>query len=174
MGKEEEVSSHASFTARDYPAIPYLDAEGKLSHSKGNGDAIHVAMINADVGDLKKVAKAYGFDWDKSSNFGLARASLGNALRARVKGGEAVTVNGITVKKLDQKVINPAVKAGEDHIKQKAKDSEKAAKEASKAAAKAPAKKASAPPKTAPKTAPKALAKRARKAKEDTSAAVAA
>ena len=110
MGKEEEVSSHASFTARDYPAIPYLDAEGKLSHSKGNGDAIHVAMINADVGDLKKVAKAYGFDWDKYSNFGLARASLGNALRARVKGGEAVTVNGITVKKLDQKVINPAVK----------------------------------------------------------------
>ena len=95
-----------------YDPIVIRDHTGKVRRSYGNQDAIAKAMLGVISDDLGKLAKANGLDkYDpaKYRNPGHARMNVGNMLRAKVRRGESITINGVEITKLNQKVDVPEV-----------------------------------------------------------------
>lgn len=93
-----------------YDPIRYTDASGKTRHSVGNGDALARAMLGMDTEAILKATKANGLGAlvekhrnNKKINQGHLRMLCGNALRALIRKGTSVVVNGVEIKKLDQK-----------------------------------------------------------------------
>lgn len=131
--EETEGRTMASIRDRNYAKIQYLDSEGNLKTTQGNGDAVAMALLGIGADELPKICKANGIEFSEKANNGQTRMAVGNSLRAMVKRGEPITIGDITVKKLDQKVIPPSIKAAAEHIKQRDKDKATAAKDAGKA-----------------------------------------
>lgn len=93
-----------------YKSVRYRDGAGKTRYSSTNGDAVARALIGLDLEAVEKAARANGLGElvqkhknNDRINSGQRRMLLGNALRARVRNGEPVTINGCEIKKLDQK-----------------------------------------------------------------------
>lgn len=109
----EPVSTLAGLAEREYATTKIVGSDGKTRHSKSNDDAVARAMLifTAGGGDIAKVIKANGlsdkYDPAKYDNQGLLRMSVGNSLRALVRGGTPVTVGDITVKTLEQRIALP-------------------------------------------------------------------
>lgn len=148
MNEVSTESTLGGLAARDYPKIQYLDADGKLKSTRSNGDAVALALLGLGPNELQKVAKTNGVEYVvDATNAGLARLRFGNSLRAKVKAGDAVTIGEFVVKKLDQKIVPPSIKAAATHVAAKAKEAAAKAKEKEKA------EKASSKPARAPRTA---------------------
>lgn len=98
----------------DYKATRVADPKtGKVRNRVSNGDAVARAMLGITFEQLPKTAKANGLEelvskHKDSVNPGQFRMIIGNALRAKVKRGEEVTIGDVLVKKLDQR--EPVVK----------------------------------------------------------------
>ena len=138
MTESKETTSTLGALAGRYDAIEYLDADGKLKKTRGSGDAVAMALIGATETDLVKIIKDNGLELKARADYpnnGQYRMAVGNSLRAKVRQGEAAEINGVTVKKLDQRVASPAVKAAVEHRKQLARDAKATEKGAKKAAA---------------------------------------
>lgn len=125
MAKKAETAKMIDRDKYDYQPVRYTDAAGKTRHSAGNGDALARALLGLDLEAVIKVAKANGLDdlvkkhqSNKTVNAGQFRMILGNALRALVRKGEEVAVNGTVIKKLDQK--EPVIKPTEAKTPRKA------------------------------------------------------
>jgi hypothetical protein len=102
---------------KNYEKVDYVGADGKKKSARVSGDAVSVALVGATREDLVKVAKANKLGAEvvakveAATNVGLARMSLSNRLRAIVRKGETpVTVRGVEITSLDQKVEAPAPK----------------------------------------------------------------
>lgn len=97
----------------NYDTTKIRGADGKVRHSKNNGDAVANAMLVfiAGGGDIKKVVKANGLtkkmEGRDGLNAGLYRMNVGVQLRKLVRDGTPVVIGDITVKKLDQAVKVP-------------------------------------------------------------------
>lgn len=144
MAEEETTNTEKLSALRGrYDAIEYLDSEGKLKKSRGTGDAVALAMLGMSEDEVRKTAEDNELEISNKPNFGLYRLAVGNSLRAKIAQGESVVIGSFTVKKLDQKINNPAIKAAADFRKQREKEAAAAAKEKAKEeAAKAKAAKA--------------------------------
>lgn len=95
-----------------YVTLSVRGKDGKIHYSRGNGDAVHRAMLVhvANGGTVQQVISANGFDkFGTGGNDGTLRMSVGVALRAAVRAGEPVKIGGLTVKSLKQAVALPKV-----------------------------------------------------------------
>ncbi len=95
-----------------YDAISYIDPiSGKTRTSRGNQDAVALALLGTGPKDWDRIAKDNDLEQklDKEyPNNGQYRMALGAMLRAKVKRGEAITIgNHPVIKKLDQKISLP-------------------------------------------------------------------
>lgn len=110
--KDETVSSASIDTGKyEYGRVKYRDKDGKTKVSRGNLDAVALAMLGMGPKELDRVVKDNKLE-DKVAkartlNAGQFRMSIGNSLRAIVRAGEAVTIGDHTIKKLDQRVALP-------------------------------------------------------------------
>jgi len=106
------VSSASIDTGKyEYGRVKYKDKDGKTKVSRGNLDAVALAMLGMGPKELERVVKDNKLE-DKVEkarklNAGQFRMSIGNSLRATVRSGEAVTIGEHTIKKLDQRVALP-------------------------------------------------------------------
>lgn len=96
----------------NYGKVKVKDADGKSRTSRGNGDAVATAMLGLSHDELLKVMKKNGLtdklgDKPGKVNNGQFRMLLGNSLRALVRGGTPVDINGVEVKSLVQRVKLP-------------------------------------------------------------------
>lgn len=109
-----ESASVVDTSKFNYDTTKVRGADGKMRHSRNNGDAIANAMLVfiASGGDIKKVVKANGLtrkmEGREGLNAGLYRMNVGVQLRKLVRDGTPVEIGDITVKKLDQVVKVPA------------------------------------------------------------------
>lgn len=92
-----------------YDKVKLRGKDGKLRQSVGNGDAVATAMLGMSHADVKRAAKENGLKIKESGNPGTYRMTVGQSLRARVRRGEPVTVAGVVIKKLDQRVKMPDI-----------------------------------------------------------------
>lgn len=93
-----------------YGTTKVRGANGKIRHSRGNGDAVARALLGAD---FDAVLKANGLTERMKAhadkNSGQFRMIGGNMLRALIKKGEPVTIGDHVIKSLTQKVAIPDV-----------------------------------------------------------------
>jgi len=110
--KDDTVSSASIDTGKyEYSRVKYKDKDGKTKVSRGNLDAVAIAMLGMGPKELERVIKDNKLE-DKVAkartlNAGQFRMSIGNSLRATVRSGESVTIGEHTIKKLDQRVALP-------------------------------------------------------------------
>jgi len=110
--KDDTVSSASIDTGKyEYGRVKYRDKDGKTKVSRGNLDAVALAMLGMGPKELERVVKDNKLE-DKVAkartlNAGQFRMSIGNSLRAIVRAGEAATIGDHTIKKLDQRVALP-------------------------------------------------------------------
>lgn len=120
MAKADEAAPMIDRSKYEYERTKFVGKDGKVRTSVGKGDAVARAMLGMSEDDLLKCAKANKLS-DKiighhgNVNPGQFRMFVGNALRAKVKRGEPVTIGKHTIEKLDQKVdiAEPAAEAKE-------------------------------------------------------------
>lgn len=114
--KKKAKGTGIDMSDRDYKAIRVENKDGTIRHSRGNGDAVAKAMIAfvAGGGDLMKVVKdnklTEKYGQKDFPNQGMFRMTLGNSLRALVRGGTPVKIGSIEIKSLDQRIADPALK----------------------------------------------------------------
>lgn len=125
-----------------YVTLSVRGKDGKLQHSRGNGDAVHKAMLLhlANGGTVQQIVSANGFDkFSGGGNEGTLRMSVGVALRAAIKAGEPVKIGSITVKSLKQAVAMPKVEKHTASASRKKAKKPASRKKRSKSAAATPA-----------------------------------
>lgn len=93
----------------NYQRTRFLDAEGNIRHSAGNGDAVARAMLRLSPDQIADIAEAHDVDMSKYKNPGLAKMALSSRLRALVRKDTQVQIGDCLIKKLDQK--QPELKA---------------------------------------------------------------
>lgn len=110
---EADKDTLSGLRDREYATTKVKNEDGKTKIARGNGDAVARALIGLDAKALEKVVKDNDLlDKHKgratsATNLGLARMSIGNSLRAKVKRGEHVQIGEHLVKKLDQRIVVP-------------------------------------------------------------------
>ena len=114
MAKKKATGSLIDTAKYDYQRVSIRDKNGKVRHSAINGDAISKALLvhTAEGGTINGVIRDNGLTAkfkDKGGNAGTLRMSVGVALRAIVRSGEAVKIGKVTVKSLKQAVELPKV-----------------------------------------------------------------
>lgn len=116
--KQAEGASVVDTSKFEYDTIKVRGADGKVKHSKGNGDAIARAFLvfsttGKDIMQVVRANKLAERLKGRDVNAGLFRMTLGVMLRAMVRRGEHVTIGDVVVKSLEQRVAVPEVKAKE-------------------------------------------------------------
>jgi hypothetical protein len=96
---------------KDYKTLKVRDPDGKLHSSRGNGDAIHKAMMLCIAKGIStsEVMKANDLKIAKTGNPGQQRMALGAALRGIINNGGSVKIGAIRVTTLKQAIDLPAV-----------------------------------------------------------------
>ena len=99
-----------------YTPIKFRDKDGKMRQTRGVDDALARALSNhLNAGKtLKAVAVETKADarLDKDyKNMGQYRMALGNVLRGILRNGTPVSVGGLVIKSLTQKVVRDEVSA---------------------------------------------------------------
>lgn len=115
--KSATASTLSSLAERDYTKARIVGGDGKVRHSKSNDDAVaramlvHLAAHGTSDEVFAKIVKANGLgdklDPAEYKSAGLFRMTLGNSLRALVRGGTPVVIGDVTVKSLEQRVALP-------------------------------------------------------------------
>lgn len=105
-------------TKYKYDRIKIRCPDGKARYSASSADAIAKSMFGMTKDDMMKVAIDHQlggmlkhFD---TRNLGHLRMILGQALRSQITKGTPVTIRGVTITKLDQKVNWPEGYTQED------------------------------------------------------------
>lgn len=102
--KTDKAEKGASLIDRDKYQYEKRDVKTASGKRKvvDNGDRIAKAMAGVTTEDLQKIADKNGIEKKMSSypNPGMARMNLGNMLRAKVRGGTKVDINGTVVASL--------------------------------------------------------------------------
>lgn len=136
MAAKKEKESASVTAGYDYGVLKVRGVEGNIISSRGNGDAVHRAMLlfTAGGGDIADVISKNKLDEamkpHTKKQSGLKSMTLGIMLRKMVKDGTPVRIGKILVEKLNQKVELPKIeKIERKTVEPKAK---KATKKASK------------------------------------------
>jgi hypothetical protein len=114
MAKRKSKGSTINTKNYKYVTLRARGKDGSIHYSRGNGDAVHKAMLLhvANGGTMKQVIDANKFDkFSTGGNGGTLRMSVGVALRAAVRAGEPVKIGKVTVKSLKQPVKLPELGA---------------------------------------------------------------
>ena len=99
-----------------YDKVAFKDSAGKSRVARINGDAVSRAMVGAGRDALVKIARANKLGSEvvtkiaEAKNAGQARMSLSNRLRAMVRRGEPVAIQGVEITSLTQSVSPPEPK----------------------------------------------------------------
>ena len=108
MSNGKKKATVIDVSDRDYKVTRIRGKDGRIRHSRSNGDAVAMAMLGMSHEALGKVMKANGLDRLKpyldSKNPGHFRMILGQALRGMVRRDEEVIIGRNSITKLTQKV----------------------------------------------------------------------
>lgn len=113
--KKAEGASVIDTDKFSYETTKVRGKDGKIKHSKNNGDAIAKAftVFLATGKDIMQVVRANKLTErlkGRDVNSGLFRMTLGVILRGMVRKGEHVQIGDVTVKSLEQRVAVPEIK----------------------------------------------------------------
>lgn len=98
-----------------YDRVKFVGADGKTRTSANNGDSIAQAMLGMTPDEVMHVVEENGLAEKLAKHYrklnpGHFRMVVGNALRATIKKGGKVKVNGRWISSLDQPVKVPKAK----------------------------------------------------------------